>query len=127
MNKDIWMMMWEFRNDILFMPGALVPVDLRVRYAAYLPNFIDTGDTPWYQQPASIMRCKDAFSNYICAEVAGPRGDLDAAAFTAAAESAAMKLAGRDFQQDKFVQKASEYGRMKDRYTSPDKTAAVPQ
>jgi hypothetical protein len=77
---------WDWREDGIYMPGSLYSMDLQVYYAAFLPDFVTQGDLMWYQQPVPIMRCKSALANYIAAEFSGPRGDLDVAAFTTAAE-----------------------------------------
>lgn len=88
--------MWLWENDTLYMPGATYPYDLRMEYAAFLPDFVTTDTTPWYEQPVPIMRSEDALSWYICAEAAGPRKDLSAAEFVAKAESAARKIFNRE-------------------------------
>jgi hypothetical protein len=94
---------WEWRNDAIYMPGSLCVVDLRIRYAAYLPDFITAGQTPWYSQPVPIMRSLDAFAYFICSEVAGPRGDLDAATFDTKAEAAVRQLFNREAAQKQRV------------------------
>lgn len=84
--KRGWNGWWDWRDDGLYMPGSLYSMDLQLYYAAFLQDFVTVGELQWYQQPVPVMRCKSALANYICAEFAAPRGDMDAAAFTAAAE-----------------------------------------
>lgn len=113
---------WEWRSDALYMPGALINTDLRIRYGAFFPDFVDTGSgastVPWYQQPVPIMRCLDSYADYMCREIMiAVKEDAAAAAFQASAEANARLLVGRDTKQPKAIGKASEYGRMQDRYT----------
>lgn len=84
--KRGWNGWWDWRDDGLYMPGSRYSMDLQIWYSAYLPDFITIGNLPWYQQPVPIMRCKSALANYIAAEFAAPRGDMDAATFIAQAE-----------------------------------------
>lgn len=111
---------WEWRDDRVYMPGATGLTDIRVRYASYLPDFVDnspTATTPWYMQPIQIMRGVNALSWYLCYELGKSRGDVDAAAFQQEAEQAAMLLVDRDTQRMSSVSKASEYSKMRDRFT----------
>ena len=86
---------WEWIANQLVIPGATVPTDLWIRYAALLPDFEDTGEIPWHQQRVPIPRALDSLASYICAEVGAARGDVDASSFESAAQSAAMALAGQ--------------------------------
>lgn len=96
--KQSWNGLWVWDTDQITMPGALVLTDLRITYAAYLDDFVDTGDvtsatnfTPWFEQPVPIIRALDPLANYILAELEIGRGNGAAAvAYTQAAESAAM-------------------------------------
>ncbi|SRR5258708_4681574 len=90
---------WEWRNDAIYMPGASIVTDIRLRYASYLPDFITTGTLNWTQQPVPIMRCLESFACYIAAAIAGPRADLDAQSFIQKAEKAADKIFNREVQQ----------------------------
>lgn len=90
---------WEWRQDAIYMPGATNVVDLRMRYAGYLSDFLTVGDVNWYDLPVPIMRCKDSFSYYIAAEAAAPRADLDAQTFSTKAEQAANLIFNREVQQ----------------------------
>lgn len=123
--KQPWQGMWQWRQDALYMPGALMATDIRVSYAAYLPDFEDTGDTVgslpmtmWIDQPVPIMRSRDALASYICAEV---MRSLNNAAgvltYTADAENSAQQIMSKDFMRSKGVHKVSEYGKMPDRLT----------
>lgn len=87
---------WEWREDSIFLPGSLASMDLRIRYAAYLADFATVGSVQWYNQPVPIMRALNPLADYICAEAAAARGDLDAGAFTAAAEAGAKLIVNRE-------------------------------
>ena len=99
--------MWEWRADRIVLPGATMTTDLRIRYHKYLDDFIETNVgsplvlTPWYLQPAPIVRCTDALSLFVCAEVAAARPDLglDAVLFQTAAEDAADLIYNRDVRR----------------------------
>ncbi len=99
--------LWEWRADRMYLLGATTPTDLRIRYLKYLDDFIeaDVGSppvlSPWYLQPVPIVRCTDALSLFICAEVAAARPDLgmSAATFTVAANDAADLIYNRDVRR----------------------------
>ncbi len=108
---------WEWRQEAIYMPGALSPTDIRLRYAAFLPDFVDVGLVFWYQQPVPIMRSLNSLAWFICSEIAKARGDLDAGGFDQQAVAAAQLIWNRDPMQGKSITKRSEYGKMPDRYT----------
>lgn len=87
---------WEWRNNAIYIPGATSITDIQVRFSRYLPDFINEGAVSWNQQPVPIMRAKDALAWYIASEVAGARGDMDAATFDTKAEAAATQLLTRE-------------------------------
>lgn len=98
---------WEWRSDRIYMPGATMPTDLRIRYHKYLDDFIETNtgspvvNTPWYLQQIPIVRCTDALSLFVCAEVAAARPDLgmNAVTFQVAAQDAADLIYNRDVRR----------------------------
>lgn len=119
--KGVWNRQWDWRDDALYMIGATGATDVRVRYAQYFPDFADnspTASTPWFNQPLPILRCIDAFADYICREFCIARQDPDAAAmFQASAEANAEKIVNRDTTQGGAILKTSELGKMGDKYT----------
>lgn len=125
--KMNWNRQWEWRDDILYMPGSLVVTDIRVRFAGAFADMADVAgspgpnqlaNTPWYGQPVPIMRCTDALADYCCREVCVARGDMEGATvFQASAEANAHKIVNRDTADPKGVFKASELGKMGDKYT----------
>ena len=87
---------FEFRNDKIYMPGTSQPVDLRVRFAQFFPDFEDIGETVWYDQKVPITRCRDAFADYICVEASDGRDDVDSQTFKTRAENEAKLIFNRD-------------------------------
>jgi len=91
---------WEWREDAVFMPGATMTLDIRVRYAAYLPDFVneDGFGVQWYQQQVPIMRCQSALAWYLVAEIVNGRTDIqiDPQIFISRAESDAKKIYNRE-------------------------------
>lgn len=111
---------WEWREEQIYMPGATGTTDIRLRYAAYLGDFVANSPlsaTPWYQQPVPIMRSLNSLAWYICSEMAKSRGDLDAGEYDALAIEAAGQIWNRDPAQPRSIFKTSEYGKMTGRYT----------
>lgn len=64
---------WEWRQDTIFFPGSIIPVDFRIVYRCYLADFNDVGSIRWFQQAVPIMRCLDPFAWWICVEFASAR------------------------------------------------------
>lgn len=91
-----WNRYWEWRTGSIYLPGTAAAMDYIVRYGSFLPDFVASGTTAFASQPVPIMRCLDAFSLYIAAEMAGPRGDIDAAVVKQMAEEAATILVARE-------------------------------
>lgn len=92
--KNQWNGLWVWNDDAIWMPGALAQTDLRIDYAAYLPDFTGTGVGFPGAQTADILRCEDALAGYIAAVFSAPRGDLDSSGMLSAAKSAARIVAG---------------------------------
>jgi hypothetical protein len=98
---------WEWRTDRLYFLGSSTITDLRIRYHKYLDDFIETNTgspavlTPWYLQDVPIVRCTDALSLFICAEVATARPDfgMNPAQFQIAAQDAADLIYNRDVRR----------------------------
>lgn len=100
--KRPWNGYFNWENDVLVFPGSTVSMDLKIEYAAYAADFITTDDilgdptpdppiTP-LNMPVPIMRSESALANYIAAECASGRDDVDAPTFLAAAEKDAKLL-----------------------------------
>ncbi len=116
-NKQSRNGLWEWRAEAIYMPGALCVTDLRLRYEAFMPDFVDSSTTQWYQQPVPLLRCHDALSLYICAEIAEGRDDMDAAKWTQKAEAAAKIILNRDMamKQRGNIRRQSRSGRLEGR------------
>lgn len=80
--RVIYNQQWEWRQNALFLPGALAETDLQFRYIRYLPNFPDPNypieNTPWYLQVLPIPGCTSAFAWYIAYEALMGSDDPDA-------------------------------------------------
>ena len=89
---------WEWRMDALLTPGSTAIMQIKVRYASYLPDLAASGSTPWYLQQVQIARCMDALSLYICAAIASakPELNLNPLEILTSADAAAQKLVDRD-------------------------------
>lgn len=121
--KDTLNRTWEWREEQIYLPGASGTTDIRLRYAAYLPDFIANSPltaTPWYQQPVPIMRAYNALAWGICSETAKARGDVDAGYFDQMAQQAAQAMFQRDTAQPKTLFKQAEAAKMADKYTPAD-------
>ncbi len=104
---------WQWREDKIFMPGSLYSMDLRIGYAAYLPDFVDVVDQRWFQQNVPIMRCLGPLSWYVCFEFCIARSAASptdtailmsaANSFKGMAESETDQLFRRDVQQNANV------------------------
>lgn len=71
---------WEWKKDTIFFPGALINVDFRIRFRAYLADIVDGGGLRWFEQPLPMMRCQDPMSLWVAYEFAMARAaDGDAA------------------------------------------------
>lgn len=107
---------WDWYGDSIRMPGATIPMDLRISYAAYLADFVDTGSPviPWYEQPVPIMRSGDALAWYIAAEFANARGDMDGTLLEQKGSAAARRIYDRDVRQKQRVnvRRLSRSGRL---------------
>ncbi len=92
--------LWTWMDEAIWLIGTTNPVDLWIRYWSYAPDFVASGSTPplvtFPNQPVPIMRALDAFSLYLAAEIATPRGDMTAQALLTAADAAATILVGRE-------------------------------
>lgn len=116
---------WDWRNDQLCFPGTTITWDLRVRCLTLLADFPAPGGVITTSTPVEIVDCLDPFSNLIAAEFSKARGDLDAGAFSSAADSGIAAIYSRDTAQPMAVHKPSEYGTMKNSYT-PGSAPVVP-
>ena len=95
---------WEWRNNSIYLPGALAVVDLRIKFITYFADFADLGGVRWFQQPVPIVRCQEPFSLYIAAEFENARGDKAAAKeFGDEAESATKALMNREVRSKQRV------------------------
>lgn len=106
--KTGWNRFWQWNDNKIFMPGSQSVMDLQIRYAAYMADPITVGDPTvdgvyWYNQPVPIMRSSSSLANYIAAEVAAPRDDVDAQMFKTEAENDAKLIFNFEVAQKQRV------------------------
>lgn len=116
--KANWNRQWLWRNNTLFLPGALVLTDITLLFAGLFSDFLDTAGATWFQQTIPILNAVDAFADYICREISIARQDMDGAvAFQESGDRGALLIANQDTAQGKSVAKNAELGKMQDRFT----------
>ena len=97
--KTNYLGLWDWRQNAIYMPGALIERDIRVRYASYLPDIASSGSAL-----VPIIRCADALANYVAAEFGFSRGSPDATAvgnsFLAAGQMAMKRMINRDARRE---------------------------
>lgn len=99
---------WQWHGDRLEFPGSLSIEDFQVEYARYFNDFLDTVDgqgktVPWYALQVPIVRCQDAFADYIAFEITAARGDSTALMFQASALDKVGKIFNREVRQKQRV------------------------
>lgn len=96
--KTGYLRVFDWRNNCIFMPGANIVKDLRVRYASYLSDIPSSGTAP-----VPILRCRDALAHYVCAEFAFSRGSPEATAvgnsFMGMGQAAMKRMMNREARQ----------------------------
>jgi hypothetical protein len=97
--KTNYLSLWDWRQNAIYMPGALIQRDLRVRYASYLADIASSGTAL-----VPIIRCADALANYVAAEFSLSRGSADATAiagsFLAAGRNSIKRMINRDARRE---------------------------
>lgn len=123
--KRPWNWAWEWKNDAVYLPGSTFSMDFEVEYAAYDYDFatyqgtngpiLGNGSTVTpSNMPIPIMRSESAMANYIAAECAMGRDDVDAPSFLAAGEKDAKLIMNNSdvkLKQRRPVQRRAYSGR----------------
>jgi hypothetical protein len=113
---------WEWRNGAIYMPGATSSTDLRIRYAAFFPDFLPsgtgTGQALFNSQYIPIVRAVNPLAWFICSEVARARGDIDAQTFDQNAMQSTKMMFDLEPMQARSVGAEAEYGKMPDKYSA---------
>lgn len=115
---------WEWRKESIVLPGATVNTDIQLRYACYLPDFVQASTTPFSSQAVPITRSLNAFAWLICSEFSHVREDLDAGYFDSKAEEAIQQIWGRDPAQYRAISKGGEYQKLRTPTTPLDGSGA---
>ena len=88
---------WDWREDAIYLIGSVISMDLRIRYAAYLPDIVPAAMGGLAATPLPIMRCAEAVAYYCAATFIDPRGnDPKAADFFAKGNDAADNLVNQE-------------------------------
>lgn len=112
-----WNGQWLWRDNAIWMPGAVTVTDIAMTYGALLPDFLDDALLPWFNQPIPILNAVDALADYICCEIKIAQNDPSAIAFQASAEDKTGMILNQDTASGKSVLKGSQYQQMASRFT----------
>ena len=90
---------WEWRQNAIYIPGGLLSVDMRIRYASYLADIASSGTAT-----VPIIRCADALAHYVAAEFAFSRGSAEANgvanSFMAMGQQSMKRMINRDARRE---------------------------
>ena len=103
---------WEWREGAIYLPGSINYTDIRLRYAAYFPDFVAAGTTPFASQSIPILRALNPLAWFIASEVAAPRGDLDVEYFDKQALASTKFFFDLDSLEGKSITTDAQYGQM---------------
>jgi hypothetical protein len=101
--KGSWNGLWDWREDAIYFIGAILSLDVRISYRAFLPDIAVS--TSFATTPIPIMRCADALAYYAAAIFVEPRGATQAAADFFAKGDAAVDVINN--RQGKLLQYAN--------------------
>lgn len=82
---------WDWRSDAIYLPGAILNLDLRVRYARALPD-ISAAAGGFGSTVVPITRCADALAYYTAGIFVVPRGGLTGPDFEAKGDAAVDQI-----------------------------------
>jgi hypothetical protein len=103
LTRSIYNRLWEWREDRLYLPGAVGTTDLCFRYIKGFPSVQQIGTTPWYDLTIPIVGCEDALAYYIAAEVTAARGPEFVADLEARSQRAADLIFNNQARADQRV------------------------
>ena len=109
---------WEWREEQIFFPGSLVPMDFRIGYRLCIQDFVDIDDVHWYELRVPLRFCQDALAWHVIAQFSYARaadGEADMLAVAEACQEKAMeatkRYANRDIMKNERVQvRRTPYG-----------------
>lgn len=101
--RGIYNRCWEWRENRLYLVGAIGPTDLQIRHIKGVPPVAAVGNTPWYYLPIPVPDCETALSLRIAAGVGSARGPEFVADIVADAEAAEDILFNRQARADMRV------------------------
>ena len=115
--KRPWNGFFEWKNDAIYMPGSTFYMDFEVEYAAFGQDFAVNEDGSILNPSSAfvpIMRSQSPLANYVCAEMALGRDDIDGQKFISEAQSDCQLLVNNSdvkLRQRRPVQRRSYGGR----------------
>jgi hypothetical protein len=101
--RGIYNQKWEWRENRLYLIGAIGQTDLQIRYIKGLPPISAVGNTPWYWLPLPIPDCEVAVACFIAARVGSARGPEFVADMKAEAKEQADYIFNRQARADQRV------------------------
>jgi hypothetical protein len=91
-NKGSYNRFFDWRDDAIYFPGSLLPMDLRISYASYLADLVVVNGA-FGATPVPIMRSADALAYYTAGIFVAPRGgEASVAAFEAKGDAAVDQI-----------------------------------
>lgn len=89
--KGSWNRYFDWREDAIYINGAILNLDWKLRYAAYLPDLAVAGGG-FAVTPVPIMSCAESLANYSASIFVTPRGSLLGPGFDAAGDAALSQI-----------------------------------
>lgn len=99
--KGTYNSMFDWREDAIYFPGAIIPRDFRISFRAYLPDIAVSGS--FSNTVVPLMRCARALAYYAAAEFVEPRGGVLAQSFTAQGDDAMDMITIRESKLLQFT------------------------
>jgi hypothetical protein len=101
-SKGSWNRYFDWREDAIYFSGSNVQMDVKARYAAYLPDIVPAAS--FAVTPVPIMSCAESLANYAASIFVTPRGSMLGPGFDAAGDQALDQITN---QFAKLQQRAS--------------------
>jgi hypothetical protein len=90
-NKGSWNKYFDWREDAIYIPGAVLLTDMRIAYSAYLADLVVLQGA-FGATPVPIMRSADALAYYTASIFVDPRGGEKAAGFDLKGDAAVDQI-----------------------------------
>lgn len=102
-----WLRDWVWQNDTLAFVGAIVPIDIRIRYRSRQPIVVANSIMPFINVTINVLGCKRALAyliayRYVASRGAGPDGN--APMLRQEADAAILQLIRRITRQKQGIE-----------------------